>query len=440
MTLPSFGLQLVWTLIFSQGNPLVGWFSDTSSRSRRKPLLVIGAAGIVFFLSVLAWVPSIASALKGAFSMGEEAQKLTKIFLAILSILGLNLFIQPYQIASRCMLYDTCPPTQQLQASAWNSMAISLGNILGYLMGVVDLPMPTTLPTLTKLQRTTLLIAASLLICTMLAYMFTTEARNDTYHLESVISNSCSPRHILQNITQTGWLVSRVTSRILETQFLHWMGWFTVIYYHTRRVANVWCLTSYIAGLHAKHSTVASPDSDDANIQAGSLSGLYFAIVSFSVNSLCVTIFNQISLTNGASSRRRTEPCFALNLSIYDLWIFGQLLFFLAATVGTCFVDTVSGGTFLMSILGVPGALNSWIPYGIVGSEITERDLPAGMMSSLQNAAISAPQILSAAVCAVILEVVRVLGGTGDVVWTMRFGGCVALLAIYPINCLRLNA
>lgn len=58
-------------------------------------------------------------------------------------------------------------------------------------------------------------------------------------------------------------------------------------------------------------------------------------------------------------------------------------------------------------------------------------DCDVGVILSLHNIAISAPQIVAAVVCSGIFWVVQLMGGSDATGWTLRIGGLAALGAAW---------
>lgn len=124
-----------------------------------------------------------------------------------------------------------------------------------------------------------------------------------------------------------------------------------------------------------------------------------------------------------------------------EAWTASHLLFAIA-TFSTIFTTSKMGGIIVIGTLGLSWALTLWAPFAIIGIEIakssngTENNLSpltndAGLILSLHNIAISAPQIISALVCSGIFWLARLMGSTDATGWTLRIGGVAALGAAW---------
>ena len=102
---------------------------------------------------------------------------------------------------------------------------------------------------------------------------------------------------------------------------------------------------------------------------------------------------------------------------LVTLWFFGHLLF-AVAMLATIYVNTIAQGTVLIATLGISWTLTAWVPFAIIGKEVG-RSRQAGTLTSLHNAAISAPQVLAAVMCALRFFIARSMEGE-----KIRYGPC----------------
>jgi solute carrier family 45, member 1/2/4 len=122
-------------------------------------------------------------------------------------------------------------------------------------------------------------------------------------------------------------------------------------------------------------------------------------------------------------------------------------VFFALAMFTTLLVHTHVGGTFLVASTGISWAMTLWAPYAIIGAEIAVKherehivgtaelepteENQVGLIMSLHNTAISAPQIAAALACSGVFWVARAAGSAEGVAWTLRVGGLAALAAAW---------
>lgn len=87
----------------------------------------------------------------------------------------------------------------------------------------------------------------------------------------------------------------------------------------------------------------------------------------------------------------------------------------------------------LVASVGISWAITLWVPYSLIGVLMSKRqeglqDGPeTGAVMGMHNAAISAPQILSALISSVVFAGFG--GADVGVVWTLRIGGCWTVVA-----------
>jgi solute carrier family 45 protein 1/2/4 len=133
-------------------------------------------------------------------------------------------------------------------------------------------------------------------------------------------------------------------------------------------------------------------------------------------------------------------------MTVVEAWTASHIL--LAVLLfSTIFVTSKIGGIVIVGCLGISWALTLWAPFAIIGVEIASlralraehdedqygnaRDFDAGVILSLHNIAISAPQIFAALLCSFIFSVAHILGSSDGIGWTLRIGGFAALGAAW---------
>lgn len=166
---------------------------------------------------------------------------------------------------------------------------------------------------------------------------------------------------------------------------------------------------------------------DGVRMASGAAVG--FAVLSLATGALVPYFFQ----TSAHSPRRRGEAVLSKlqGLALPDLWILSHS-FFAATMLCTFLVRSESAGMLLITMLGFPWALTAWIPHAILGMEIAERQLSSvGILTGLHNSFISAPQILSAAVCTVVFKISPLIGNHAPIVVVLRLGAFPALVAAY---------
>ncbi|KAG6090391.1 hypothetical protein E4U15_005971 [Claviceps sp. LM218 group G6] len=175
------------------------------------------------------------------------------------------------------------------------------------------------------------------------------------------------------------------------------------------------------------------------------------------IGSLGLLIFSSISLVTGVAVPHFTAHGSAVSArnsrddrehAIRRLWAASQLLFATAMLL-TYLVTSVGQAFFLVGLSGISWAVTIWAPHAIIGAYASagmsltraERrlavaddsfEMRSGIIVGLHNAAVSAPQIVSAVCCSFLFWVLD--GVSGDIIgWTFRMAAISAFAAAWLI-------
>lgn len=188
----------------------------------------------------------------------------------------------------------------------------------------------------------------------------------------------------------------------------------------------------YYSRIYSEHpwmgvSTLGSVHEDGVRMASGAAVG--FAVLSLVTGALVPYIFQ-----NSIHGPRRREGAVLgklQELTLPNLWIISHS-FFAATMLCTFFVRSEGAGMLIITMLGFPWALTAWIPHAILGMEIAQRELSSvGILTGLHNSFVSAPQMISAAVCTVVFKVSPLIGNHEPIVVVLRLGAFPALVAAY---------
>ncbi|KAG6108526.1 hypothetical protein E4U31_007659 [Claviceps sp. LM219 group G6] len=406
------GLQAVFALIFSNGSaylsslgidgpvlslvwsvgpicglilqPCFGILSDRcqSSWGRRKPFIFFGALGSVASLLSLASAEVLGNGIARMISPSQrpdiEERNTLPAILAIISIVTLNISVQALQCGLRAVIVDTVRPHQQQTANAWAGVLVSLTNVLCYGLSF------------SNLRR----------------------------GLGSEISSQFA-------------ILCVITSAILAI------------------TVAVTCLTVR-EDRDDKASDVSRTNSEDHPHTESQFSASQ-------IGSLGLLIFSSISLVTGVAVPHFTAHGSAVSArnsrddrehAIRRLWAASQLLFATAMLL-TYLVTSVGQAFFLVGLSGISWAVTIWAPHAIIGAYASagmsltraERrlavaddsfEMRSGIIVGLHNAAVSAPQIVSAVCCSFLFWVLD--GVSGDIIgWTFRMAAISAFAAAWLI-------
>lgn len=141
-------MSLVWIagpLSGTIGQPIVGILSDNLRwrYGRRRPFMIGGALATIFSLLCLSWSMAIVGWFTG-LSADSEADlpdlKRRTIPVAVVFVYMLDFSISVIQASARAFIVDNVPTAQQQYANAWAARCIGIGNIVGFVLGSLNLP------------------------------------------------------------------------------------------------------------------------------------------------------------------------------------------------------------------------------------------------------------------------------------------------------------
>lgn len=209
-------------------------------------------------------------------------------------------------------------------------------------------------------------------------------------------------------------------------------------------------------------------------VRLGTLALLLFSITTLLTN----LVLSRLLQVDAAKSTKNNQAAPSSTRKTAQIWISSHILFATLA-FSTVFISSWPAGVILIAYLGIPWAVTLWIPFAIIGSDIaaaaaaaspsppsppapipipnhknelddeTTSDSDIDMTASerqnnttsydaanilaAHNVAISAPQILSAALCTCFFALARALARSEDegVIWCMSLGGFAALGAAW---------
>ncbi|KAG6053778.1 hypothetical protein E4U17_004367 [Claviceps sp. LM77 group G4] len=444
LTIGLSGLQAVFALIFSNGSaylsslgidgpvlslvwsvgpicglilqPCFGILSDRcqSLWGRRKPFIFFGALGSVVSLLSLASAEFLGNGITRMLLPSgrpeiEEKNALPAI-LALIFIVTLNVFVQALQCGLRAIIVDTVRPHQQQTANAWVGVLVSLTNVLCYGLSFSNLR--RGLGSESSSQFAVLCVITSVLLATTVAVTCLT--------IDTIRS--------ADGLFKTGaWDPHDAESSIL---FLDGVVSILILY----KASD---LSRINSGDHPHTESQFSAS------QIGSLGLLIFSSISL-VTGIAVPHFtahgSAVSARNSRDDREHV---------IRRLWAASQLLFATAMLL-TFLVTSVGQALFLVGLSGISWAVTIWAPHAIIGAyasagmslTVAERrltvaedssEIRSGIIVGLHNAAVSAPQIVSAVCCSFLFWVLN--GVSGDIIgWAFRMAAISTFAAAWLIE------
>ncbi|KAG8527677.1 uncharacterized protein KY384_007830 [Bacidia gigantensis] len=475
------GLQVVWSVILSNGSPylvslglsksltalvwiaaplcgsvvqpLVGSWSDQSSSrlGRRRPFILGGAIGIVVSMAFLSCAKEIVQsrALSSAESAESRSANTPVIIFATFWIYLLNTAIQPVQAGIRSLIVENCPLHQQSQASTYVSVMTGLGNIVGYLFGFGILP--TSKVDLMSHFQILCLFASVLLSFTVGVTCISIS--------EKPGSSSTRPGQktkglltILRSLAQTYSGMPSTVRKVCHVQFLSWMGWFPFLYYSTTYIGEFYAakvLSSEDASVDPQAASDAlfvpgkqSRISQEA-VRYGTFASFLFALVTFGFNLILPCLVNRKGSRSRSLQHKTTQS------KIVKAWKYSQG-FFAILMFMTFIVNRLAAAVAIVAFAGFSWALTLFAPFAIISTELAAQQAlqtaepnfdstggtaytnsNTGAIMGLHNTAISLPQILAALACSTIYALTKAFGIADGTGWILRAGGVAALGATW---------
>ncbi|CAK1363932.1 Sucrose transport protein SUT2 [Cercospora beticola] len=443
-------LQLVWSTIFARGTsyltyigipmsvsaflwisgpicgmivqPLMGALSDSyepkgsrTGRNKRKPFILGGAIATATSMIALAWIPNIVVFLEKFLNLGQEYETLLLILNATIWVWALSISVQPLQGGIRTLLHEICSKEAQARFAASQGVLVAFGTVSGYFLASVQFGnRPGAWSAIWQFQNLTLVVSMILLLCS--AITMVCPFRSPRKKIDGAASSSqysASLKHAVKRNVNCLRLLPRSIQLTLQVQFFSWLGWFPALYYQT----------GYLASLYkvGRAYGLSQPTNEAEHAAADSVP---HTVVMFAT----AVIMAATSHWASTSSKRSTFGGKIGSLTtLVVIWAGGHILFALAMVV-SLFAVTETQGVWIFALVGIPRALSTWIPYALIGRKVTESH-DAGTLTSLHNAALSAPQILAAGLCGFAFMVARYLDVASDdqFRWAMAVAGAAGV-------------
>jgi solute carrier family 45 protein 1/2/4 len=199
--------------------------------------------------------------------------------------------------------------------------------------------------------------------------------------------------------------------------------------------------------------TIADPASDtsedssliqgaipDQSIRSATVANLAFAVVALLTNIglyFCLRVRKQqeISIDTPRGDQKAVPRSI---LRIVHAWRYAHI-FFVVSMLATFLTKSWISRAILVASVGISWSLTLWGPFAIIGYEVAASDselptgqkLQAGMIMSLNNIAISAPQLVAAIICSGIFRFAQWMGSADGMGWALRGGSYAAMVAAY---------
>lgn len=218
------------------GQPYFGLCSDQCRVrwGRRKTFIAGGTLAIIISLPALAWAGEIVHALAWVVGGRHDHYALQTITMTAATVLIwiLNFAIQPLQCGLRALIVEACPPEQIDTANAWASRMISLGSLLGYGSGFVDLSRVMRIGgrnTQFKVLSVLATCGLALTVCLCCCAIRERDPNEEGPPSRKLQSTMGKARHIYESIFK----IPPQVAMVCKVQLCSWIGWFSFMYYIT---------------------------------------------------------------------------------------------------------------------------------------------------------------------------------------------------------------
>ncbi|KAL7925044.1 major facilitator superfamily domain-containing protein [Trichoderma austrokoningii] len=363
--------------------PIVGVVADesTSRWGRRRPLMMAGAVIVSACLLVLGFTREIVG------GDGGDATRRFTVVLAVVAIYAMDFAINAIMSCSRSLIVDTLPLEKQGAGAAWGSRMNSVGHMIGYGAGSVDL-VRLFGPSLgdSQFKQLTVIAAMAILGTTAVTCWAVTErvlqpaSHHHHHHLASKKPPDEGPLKVFHQIRSTLQTLPPRVQAICWAQFWSWIGWFPFLFYSTTWVGEIYLAYDMPAGTRESGADVLGEIG-----RIGSLALVIYSTVSF----FGAFILPMVVRSPGDETTYTHRPPRAvagllerlnrLKPDLLTAWIVGHLMFATAMFMAPLARSFVSA-TVLMCLCGIPWAIAMWAPTAFLGIEVNKlsgvQDLP----------------------------------------------------------------
>ncbi|KAH7348050.1 sucrose transport protein SUC2 [Pyrenochaeta sp. MPI-SDFR-AT-0127] len=364
-------ISLVWVAGPLSGlimQPIVGVVADrsTSRWGRRRPFMFFGTILVGMFLLLLGWTKEVVR----YFVKDEAAARSATIYVAVLSIYGIDFAINAVQGSCRGLIVDTLPITKQQMGSSWASRMVAVGSLIGYGAGAIDLrrvfgPMlgDTQFKQLTAVAALTLCLAVGITSWAVTERVLISNGGEDDEKLDI--------KQVLGTIAHTAMNLPRGIQAICYVQFWAWIGWFPFLFYSTTWVGEVYLRYDAPAEVRAAGDLTGKVG------RIGSMALIAFSIITF-VMSVLLPFFVKSPADEKAPGFTPRPPKsiagFVTGMekykpSLLTAWTVSHCIF-ASSMIMAPFVQSLRSATMIIAVCGVSWSIACWAPFAFLGVEI----------------------------------------------------------------------
>ncbi|PON23953.1 hypothetical protein TGAM01_v207281 [Trichoderma gamsii] len=343
--------------------------------------MMMGAVIVSASLLVLGFTREVVGAFVGGDG-GDTTRRFT-IVLAVVAIYAVDFAINAIMSCARSLIVDTLPIEKQHAGAAWGSRMNSIGHMIGYGAGSIDL-VSLFGPRLgdTQFKQLTVIAAMAILGTTSVTCWAVTERvlkpHHDSHPLTKKLPDE-GPLKVFHQIRSTLLTLPPRVQAICWAQFWSWIGWFPFLFYSTTWVSESW----------VRYDMPRSAKSSNADVlgemgRIGSTSLMIYSAVSFA-GAFFLPMMVRSPTEETFTPRppramaKLLEKLDRMKPDLLTAWIIGDLMFASAMMMAPLAKSFVSA-TILMCVCGIPWAIAMWAPTAFLGIEVNKlsgaQDLP----------------------------------------------------------------
>ncbi|KAH6845209.1 major facilitator superfamily domain-containing protein [Chaetomium sp. MPI-CAGE-AT-0009] len=367
--------SLVWVAGPLSGlivQPIIGVIADesTSKWGRRRPIIAVGSVIVALSLLALGFTKEFVS----SFISDPETARVLTIMMAVLSLYVVDFSINAVMSCARSLLVDTLPIHKQQTGAAWSSRMNSLGHIIGYAMGALDL-VQIFGPRLgdTQFKQLTVIAALGMLLTSGITCWAVTE--------RILVSVRHDPRRaqgrfkVVRQIYSTVLTLPPRIRGICNAVFWSWIGWFPFIIYSSTWVGETYF--RYDVSPNARDSKDALGDMG----RIGSMALTVYSTVSFLSAWILPALIQApedetFTHRPPASLAPFIETFNKVKPDLLTSWIASNVLFSLAMFF-TPFATSFRFATIIVAFCGIPWCVSQWAPVTFLGVEVNKLSGPS---------------------------------------------------------------
>ncbi|KAL0474226.1 hypothetical protein QR685DRAFT_430849 [Neurospora intermedia] len=362
--------SLVWVAGPLSGlivQPIIGVIADQSKSrwGRRRPVIVIGSIITALALMALGFTKEIVA----YFIWDPTYARACTIAVAVLSLYCVDFAINAVMSCARSLVVDTLPIQKQQSGAAWASRMGSLGHIIGYGMGAIDLLQlfGTSLGD-TQFKQLTVIAALGMLVTSSVTCWAVTE--------RVLVTVRPDPRRqsgrfkVVRQIVSTLITLPPRIRAICYAVFWSWIGWFPFIIYSSTWVGETYF--RYDVPADTRDSSDALGDMG----RIGSTALTVYSTVTF-ISAWILPPFirapedNTFTHRPPASIASLVETVNKYKPDLLSAWIASHLMFAFAMFL-TPFAASFRFATVLVALCGIPWSIAMWAPTTFLGVEVNK--------------------------------------------------------------------